>query len=119
MPGDRVLPLGEAIGSGQIAVRQQVGRLEEVGLLGKLVDGVAAVAEHPRLTVEQGDGAARLGGVPVTGVEGHQPGLGSQPGDVDGALTVGSFHQRKGELLAVDAETSRAVFLVGGHRSPS
>ena len=58
----------------QGAVHQQVGDLEEVGLLGQLLDGVAAVLEDPLLAVDVGDGAAARGGVDEAGVVDREPG---------------------------------------------
>ena len=44
----------------ELAVDEQVGDLEVGGLLGELLDRVAAVAEDPRVAVDVGDrGAAR------------------------------------------------------------
>ncbi len=41
---------------GQFAVEQQVCHFEEVGLFGKLFDGVAAVAQHASIAVKIRDG---------------------------------------------------------------
>ncbi len=59
----------------QGAVHQEVGDLEEVGLLGQLLDGVAAVLEDPLLAVDEGDGAAAGGGVHEAGVVDREPGF--------------------------------------------
>ena len=59
----------------QRAVVEEVGHLEEVRLLGQLLDGVAAVLEDPLLAVDVGDGAAARGGVDEAGVVDGQPGL--------------------------------------------
>jgi hypothetical protein len=42
-----LLELGELIGRRQFAVQQQVADLEERGLLGQLVDRIAAVQQTP------------------------------------------------------------------------
>src|SRR5205807_5219510 len=59
--------LGLVLG-GRLAVGHQVGNLEVVGVLGQLLDRVAAVAEDAGLAVEVGDGAGGDGG-------GHQGGV--------------------------------------------
>ena len=41
---------------GQFAVEQQVCHFKKVGFFGKLLDGVAAVAQHAGIAVEIGDG---------------------------------------------------------------
>ena len=52
----RLLELG---GGGELAVPQEVDDLLEVGVLGQLVDGVAAVAETPFLAVDEAQPGAR------------------------------------------------------------
>src|SRR5665809_21634 len=47
---------------------EQVGHLEEGGLLGELLDRVAAVLEDPLLAVDEGDRTATGGGVDEAGV---------------------------------------------------
>ena len=76
----------------QAAVHQQVGDLEEVGLLGELLDRVPAVLEDPLLAVDVGDGAAARGGVDETGVVDRESGCVlagldlSDVGGLDGAV---------------------------------
>ena len=52
----------------QAAMDQQVGDLEEVGLLRQLLDRVAAVLEDPLLAVDEGHGTSTGGGVDEAGV---------------------------------------------------
>jgi hypothetical protein len=40
---------------GQLAIDDQVGRLDEIGILGELFDRVAAVAKNACLAVDEGD----------------------------------------------------------------
>ena len=54
---------------------QQVGDLEEVGLLRQLLDRVAAVLEDALVAVDEGDRAAARGGVDEAGVVDREPGL--------------------------------------------
>ena len=83
----------------QLAPDQQVGDLQEGRVLGQLLDRVAAVAQDPLLAVEEGDRAGAGAGVAVAGVEGDQPGLAPQPGDVDGVVALGAADDRKVQLL--------------------
>jgi hypothetical protein len=62
----------ELLGGGQLAVEQQVGHLEEGGLLRELLDGVAAVLEDALVAVDEGDGAAAVGRVQERRVVTHQ-----------------------------------------------
>ena len=57
----------------QLAVQQQVGDLQERAVLGQFLDRVAAVAQDPLLTVDEGDGAAAAGGVQERRIVGQQP----------------------------------------------
>src|SRR3984885_8547802 len=54
---DVVLPDGELLLVGQLAVQQEVGDLEIGRALSQLLDGIAAVAQDPGVAVEVGDGA--------------------------------------------------------------
>jgi hypothetical protein len=52
--------LGEPFALGwerQFPVDDEVGRLDEGGILGELLDGIAAVAEDAGLAIDEGDGA--------------------------------------------------------------
>src|SRR3954447_1545247 len=58
----------------KLAVDQQVRRLEEARLLGKLVDRVAAVAQDPRVAVDERDLRRTCRGVAEARVERDPPG---------------------------------------------
>ena len=90
-------------------------------MLGQLLDRVAAVAQDPLLAVEEGDGARAGAGVAVPGVEGDQPGIAAEPGDVDRVVALGAVNDRQLELLGTDAERCRvgARRRIGGHASSS
>jgi hypothetical protein len=55
--GDRGLELFELARRRQLAVKQQVADLEEMRLLGQLVDRVAAMQKLALVAVDEGDGA--------------------------------------------------------------
>ena len=73
--GDLVHPGVVLVLGRQGAVDQQVGDLEEVGLLGQLLDRVAPVLQDALLAVDVGHGAAARGGVDEAGVVDGQAGL--------------------------------------------
>ncbi len=56
----------------QLAVDQQVGDLQVAGLLGQLLDRVAAVLEDALVTIDVGDRRATGGGIHERRVVGHQ-----------------------------------------------
>ncbi len=72
---DPVLELGQLVLRRQLAVDQQVGHLDEGGLLGQLLDGVPAVAQDAGVTVDVGDRALARGGVDEAGVVGDGAGV--------------------------------------------
>ena len=61
---DRLGPLVELRLGRQLALAQQVGHLEEAGLLGQLLDRIAAVAQDAPVAVDEGD--ARSGTRPCS-----------------------------------------------------
>src|SRR5205814_10149937 len=65
----------------QLAVDEQVRRLEEAGLLRELFDRVAPVAQDACGSVDETDRRDRRGGVAVAGVEGDFPGARQQLAD--------------------------------------
>jgi hypothetical protein len=50
------------LGVGQLAVQQQIAEFEIVGLLGQLLDGIAAMQQHAFAAVDVGDGRLAGGG---------------------------------------------------------
>src|SRR4029077_15088245 len=72
----------------QFAVDQQVADLDEIRLLGQLLNRVAAVAQDARVAVDVGDGALGRGGVDEAFVIGGVAALGQQRSQPD---AVGPF----------------------------
>ena len=72
--GDLVHPRVHLRLGGERAVDEEVGDLEEAGLLRQLLDGVAAVLEDPLVAVDVGDRAATGRRVDEAGVVGGQAG---------------------------------------------
>jgi hypothetical protein len=62
---------------------QEPRHLEERAAVGQLLDRIAAIAQDPRLTVDEGDGALARAGIGVTRVVGDESGLVAQRFDVD------------------------------------
>ena len=53
--GDDILETGLLNGVWQFAVEKQVAHLEEIAMLGEVLDRVAAMQQHPLLAVDEGD----------------------------------------------------------------
>src|ERR1019366_2357663 len=84
---------------GQLAVQQQVGDFQEAALFGKLLDGVAAVAQDSPVSIEVGDGALAGGRIQERGVVTEQAevlGTGLDLPQVDGADRAVIYGERIG-----------------------
>lgn len=97
--GEEVGEAAELVAGGEFAVDDEVGGLDEGGVLGDLFDGDAAVAEDAFFAVYEGDGALAGAGVGVAVIEGDETGLGAELGDVEGQLAFGSAEH--GELVGL------------------
>jgi hypothetical protein len=102
--GDGRLEALELRGGGQLAVDEQVRRLEEVALRCELLDGVPPVPQDALLTVEEGDGTRGGGRVDEARVERHQPGRAAELADVNSALLLGADRDREFKRLAFVVE---------------
>ena len=67
----------------QFAVEQQVAGLEEVAVLGELLDRVAAIEQDALVAVDIGDLGLAAAGRGEAGIVGEHPGLGVELADVD------------------------------------
>src|SRR6185503_7191074 len=103
-----LVEVGELLGGGQVAVDEEVADLGEGGLLGDLLDPVAAVAQDALLAVDEGDRALAGAGVAVAGVEGDGARLRAQRGDVDPHLALAAHGDRELVLFAVEDQFCRA-----------
>src|SRR6185503_4924972 len=103
-----LVEVGELLGGGQVAVDEEVADLGEGGLLGDLLDPVAAVAQDALLAVDEGDRALAGAGVAVAGVEGDGARLRAQRGDVDPHLALAAHDDRELVLFAVEDQLCRA-----------
>ena len=87
---------------GQPAENQQPGRLDEIGMVGELLDGDAAIAEDALLAVDEGDRALADGRIGQRRVVGGQAGCIAEPRDVDGPLAFRPHKDGKFDLLVAD-----------------
>ena len=89
MPLDSGCELLQLLLGGQFAVDKQVADLDEIRLLGELLDRVAPVAQDAGVAVDVGDGAPGGRGVDEALVVGGVAGLGQQrpQGDAVGSLS--------------------------------
>ena len=102
----------------QLAVEQQVGDLEEVRLLGQLLDRVAAVEQLALVAVDVGDRALAGAGRGVARIEGEDAAVGVEPADVDDVGPDRALVDRQLQRLVADGELGGVVGLVGHASSP-
>ena len=95
--GDFVLEPGEPGLVRKLTVHQQVGNLEEAGLLGQLLDRVAAVQQYAGVAIDVGDRRLAAGSGTVARVIGEAPGFLRQLGDVDAGLAEDRLQHRQGD----------------------
>ena len=72
---DLLRPLLQLVVARQLAENDQIRGLEVGGLLRQLLDGIAAVLEHPFIAIDVGDAAATRGRVHERRVVGDQAGI--------------------------------------------
>ena len=102
--GDAIVEIGLLRGGRQFAVEQEVAGLEEVAVLGQLLDRIAAIEQDAFVAVDIGDlrlAAARRG---VAGIVGEHPGLGVELADVDDRGADRSLVDRERLFLVADDE---------------
>ncbi|TKW57063.1 Norsolorinic acid ketoreductase, partial [Colletotrichum tanaceti] len=106
---DLVLPAAVLGRGGQLAVDEQEGRLEEVGLVDELLDGVAAVAEDALEAVDVGDVALDDGGVHVGRVVDAEALVRLILGAVVAAGRLDLLDVRRQDRVVLDGELVRAA----------
>ena len=79
----------------QFAVQQQIADFQEVGMLGQLVDRIAAIEQNALVAVDEGDVALAARGRGEAGIVGEDVRLAVELADVDdfgplGAAKTGS-----------------------------
>ena len=98
---DRVLEILEGCRVGQLTVQQQVANFQEAAFLGKLLDGVAAMAQDADFAVDIGQGRVTTRRRGVGGVIGEHARLGIQLPDINHLRAFGAFKDRKFNGLPV------------------
>ena len=96
-------------GGRQLAVEQEIASLEEVAVLGELLDRIAAIEQDAFVAVDIGDLRLAGGGRGEAGIVGEHPGLGVELRDVDDARADRPVLHRELELLVVDDEGARSA----------
>ena len=100
------------LGLGQLAVDQQVGHLHEGGVLGEVLDGVAAVAQDALVAVDERDGRLGVRRVHEARVVGDVAGLLQERGDVDAVVALCGVLDAQVQALLADGQPDG---LVMGH----
>jgi hypothetical protein len=98
-------------GGRQFAVEQQVTGLEEIAVLGQIVDRIAAIEQNALVAVDIGNLGFAGAGRGETRIVGEDAGLGVQLRDVDHLGTDGPVVDRK--VIVLVAEFQRAGLDVG------
>jgi hypothetical protein len=101
---DLGVEVSQLLGGRQLAVDQEVGGLQEGGVLGQLLNGVAAVAQDTCVAVDVGDRRAAGGGVDEARVESDATGLLQQLGYVVRVAPLCGVDQRACEFLITGAQ---------------
>jgi hypothetical protein len=96
--------------SWQFAIEQEVGHLDEVGLLCELLDGIATVHQQAFLAVDERDFAFTTAGGYETRIVGEDTLVGVKPADFDDVRTRRSLAYREVHGLAVRAGQRECVF---------
>ncbi len=117
--GDAVLEVEILLLVRQIAVKQNVAGFQEVAVLGKLLDGIAAIEENTPFAIDIGDVGFAGRGRGKAGIVGESAGLAVKLGDVDNIRAVRAREDRKLILLVMQRERRgagklRRFWLVGG-----
>ena len=80
---DAIVEVGLLRGGRQLAVEEQVAGLEEIAVLGELIDRIAPVEEHALVAVDVGDLQFRARGRGEARIVGEHAGLGVELADID------------------------------------
>ncbi len=92
-------------GGRQLPVEQEIAGLEEIAVLGELLDRVAPVFQDAGVAVDIGDLGLAAAGRGEAGIVGEHPGLGVELGDVDDVRPDGAAHNR--EIVGLVANGQR------------
>src|SRR5271166_3464409 len=104
--GDTIIEVGLLRGRGQLAVKQEIAGLEEVAVLGQLLNGVAAIEQEPFVAVDIRYLGLAASGRGVAGIVGEHSGFGVEFADIDHGGSDRSVEDRERRLLVAKAEGS-------------
>ena len=93
--GDTIVEVGLLRGGRQLAIQEQVAGLEEIAVLGELVDRITPVKEHALVAVNVGDLQFRARGRGEARVIGEHARLGVELADVDDRRADRAFADRQ------------------------
>ena len=101
---DAVVEVGLLRGGRQLAIEQQVAGLQEIAVLGELLDRVAAIEQDALVAVDIGDLRFAACGRGKAGVVGEHARLGVELADVDDRRTDGPIVDRERPVLVADVD---------------
>ena len=102
--GDTIVEVGLLRGGRKFAVEQEIAGLQEIAVLGQLLDRIAAIKQDALVAVDIGDLRLAAAGRGVAGIVGEHPGLGVELADIDDGGTDRSLVDRERVLLVADDE---------------
>ncbi len=105
--GHAVVEVGLLRRRRQFAVEQQVAGLEEVAVLGELLDRIAAIEQDALVAVDIGDLGLAARGRGEAGIVGEDAGLAVELADVDDGRADRSVVDRERPALVADGELCR------------
>ena len=91
-------------GCRELAVDDQIGRLDEIAVMRELLDGVTPVAKDAVIAVEKGDLALARAGVAIALIVGDVAGRRAQCTGIDRFFALGADHHRQGVFFVVDLQ---------------
>ena len=107
--GDAIVEVGLLRRGRQLAIQQQVAGLEEIAVLGELVDRIAPVEEHALVAVDVGDLGFRARGRGEAGVESEHARLGVELADVDDRRADRALADRQFDGFSADVKGGGGV----------
>ena len=103
---DAIVEIGLLRGGRQFAVEQEIAGLEEIAVLGELVDRVAAIEQHALVAVDIGDLRFRARRRGEARIEGEHAGLAVELADIDDRGPDRAGLDRQFDRFVADGEGS-------------
>jgi hypothetical protein len=102
--GDAIVEVLLLRGGRQLSVEQEIAGLQEVAMLGELLDRIAAIFEDAGVAIDVGDLGLAACGRREAGIVGEHPGLAVQLADVDHVRADGAAQNREIVVLVADGQ---------------